>query len=61
MGFDGNRLVLMVPESAAHGPAKAQGKEGNEFTEALGMAEVGRFEVEPSGFEGRKQGPGAPA
>ena len=39
---------------------KPKGEEGNEFTEALGMAEVSRFEVEPSGFEGRKQGLDAP-
>ena len=61
MSFDGNRLVLMVPESGEHGPTEAQREEGNEFTEAFGLAEVGGFEVEASGFEGRKQGFDAPA
>jgi len=61
MGFDGNRLVLMVPESGEHGPTEAQGEEGNKSTETLSMAKVGGFEVEPSGFEGGEEGLDAPA
>jgi hypothetical protein len=60
MGFDRNRVVLMLPEPGEHGPTEAQGKERDEFTQALAMAEVGGFEVKASGFEGRKQGLDAP-
>jgi hypothetical protein len=56
MRFDGNRIMLMVPESGEHGPTEAQGEESDEFTEAFCLAEVGRFEVEASGFESGKQG-----
>jgi hypothetical protein len=61
MGFDGNGVMLMVPESGEHGPTETQGKEGDEFTETFGLAKVGGFKVEASGFEGGEQGLDAPA
>ncbi len=61
MGLDGNRMLLMVPESGEHGPTEAQGEESDEFTEAFSMAKVGGFKVEALGFEGGKQGLDAPA
>ncbi|QQE67158.1 hypothetical protein GFS31_38700 [Leptolyngbya sp. BL0902] len=39
MGLDGNGVMLMVPESGEHGPIEAQGKEINEFTQTLAMAD----------------------
>jgi hypothetical protein len=46
MGFDGDGVMLMEPESGEHGPAEAQGEEGDEFTEAFGMAKVGGFKAD---------------
>jgi hypothetical protein len=41
--------VLALPESSEHRPTERQGQQSNQLTEALRVAEVGRFEKPGAG------------
>ena len=49
-------MLLVLPESSEHRPAEGQSQQREQLAEPLGMAEMGRFEVEAPRFQGGKEG-----